>query len=176
MDELIKNIKAALKGNAPMAALALALTVPDICAQIEYPAITMVGERYKNWFHAHLNQYYKDNFTLAGNSLGMQEFNADVCYKLRCALLHSGNADTDLKVLNEMRFWVPDANAEYADCDTGIVKRMPDGSRHKTIILNITQFCENVCCAAKDFYDSWPQKDDFDKHEIHIAFGDSPKS
>lgn len=159
-----------------MAALALALTVPDICAQIEDPTNKNVGERYKKWFTRHLDKYYKGNFTFTGIPMEMQEFNADICYKLRCALLHSGNADTDLNVLNEMRFWVPDSNAEYADCDTGIVKRVQDGSSHKTIILNITQFCENVCCAAKDFYASWPQKDNFDKHEIHIVFGDSPKS
>lgn len=47
MLEKVKDVKLALKGGAYQSALALALTLPDICGQIEYPNEKSVGERYK---------------------------------------------------------------------------------------------------------------------------------
>lgn len=45
----IKEIKDCLEKNLYEAALALTLTLSDICAQVEYPNIEIVGDRYKKW-------------------------------------------------------------------------------------------------------------------------------
>jgi hypothetical protein len=80
-----------------------------------------------------------------------------------------------MSILSEMSFWVPSSGAAYTDCDTGIAKKMPDGGIHTTIVLNITQFCDNMCDAAEKFYCSWPDKGDFDTHKIQIIYGEAPK-
>ena len=51
----INDVKSALKAGAYQSALALALTLPDICSQIEYPAENMVGICYPQWCDKYIN-------------------------------------------------------------------------------------------------------------------------
>ena len=46
MEKRIQEARKCLDNGLYEAALALALTLPDICGQVEYPAIKKVGERY----------------------------------------------------------------------------------------------------------------------------------
>ena len=46
--DIIAEIQNALDNNMYLAALSLALMVPDICGKAEYPD-KRVGERYKDW-------------------------------------------------------------------------------------------------------------------------------
>ena len=53
MDHITNSIKACVDERNWHAALALALTVPDICGQIEYPEWAgpgHTGKRYPKWF------------------------------------------------------------------------------------------------------------------------------
>jgi len=80
MIEIIEDIDKALVSEAWYSALALAISLPDICAFIE------TGEngsksRFIKWFESNLPSYSK---FLSG---------AD-CYALRCAYLHQGHEDT----------------------------------------------------------------------------------
>jgi hypothetical protein len=66
----------ALKGRAFYSSLALALTIPDICGSIDYPAEPSVGKRYRDWFTdwCWMLQSY---------------MSAADCYALRCSYLHT---------------------------------------------------------------------------------------
>ena len=68
MIKKIEAIEEAIKYKCYLPALSLALTIPDICGQIEYPEF----KRAKN-----------------------PSFTEYMCYKLRCAFLHSGNSDIE---------------------------------------------------------------------------------
>ena len=53
MIQKLEAIKKAYSDGNYMAALALALTIPDICGQVEFPELSgsrHVGERYRKWF------------------------------------------------------------------------------------------------------------------------------
>lgn len=49
MEKRIQEARKCLDNGLYEAALALALTLPDICGQVEYSAIKKVGERYTKW-------------------------------------------------------------------------------------------------------------------------------
>src|ERR1022692_3933877 len=72
----LNDILHALKARAFYSSLALALTIPDICGSIDYPAETSVGKRYRDWF------------TDWGLMLHSYMSAAD-CYALRCSYLHT---------------------------------------------------------------------------------------
>ena len=46
--KLVEDIERAIEHECYFSALALALTLPDICGKAEYPELK-VGERYKKW-------------------------------------------------------------------------------------------------------------------------------
>ena len=108
MNEVIESIEDALDKECWIPALALALTLPDTCGSIEYPEmINNKGRRlskrqYLAWFKEHVEHRFADHtgFDDKGNAL-RPYFNADMCYQLRCAILHSSNDDIDF---------------EYGDC------------------------------------------------------------
>jgi hypothetical protein len=92
------EVRAALKQHVFIPALALALTIPDAYGQIEYPG-DFARNRYQRWF---------DNFCAFPSYLDKGEvsdilrFDGLTCYRLRCELLHSGDADIDVTDLAGM--------------------------------------------------------------------------
>jgi hypothetical protein len=77
MDELIREIRAALTAGLYLLALYGALTLPDICGALESDNGTATGPKYKAWLRANVPGQASD---------------ADVIYGLRCSLLHQGRA------------------------------------------------------------------------------------
>lgn len=72
MERLIDAIKHALDERNYIAAVLLAVTIPDICGKIEYAN----GFHYKQWFEANMGKRYAP-------------VNGDDAYAIRCALLHA---------------------------------------------------------------------------------------
>ena len=52
----IKDIKGALNNNLYFSALALTLTLPDICGQMMYPDLYSKA-RYQKWYYIYIGQY-----------------------------------------------------------------------------------------------------------------------
>jgi hypothetical protein len=78
LSHYLRDILRAMDGASPFSAIALTLTLPDICGSIEYPEMhrpDQVGERYRRWCNE-----WAQMVTVSG---------AD-CYALRCAFLHNG--------------------------------------------------------------------------------------
>ena len=96
MEKKIDEIKQCLNLKLYNSALTLTLTLPSICARVEYDNATN-GDKamYINWF----NKYAKDKFTFEAvripgdNLVQFNTIDGDTCYKLRCAVLHAGNYD-----------------------------------------------------------------------------------
>ena len=98
MKQKILEIKQALSLRLYNSALALALTLPSICARVEYGNKKRNDKvHYINWF----DKYAKDKFTfdatqLSGNEIiSYNTIDGNVCYNLRCAILHAGNFEID---------------------------------------------------------------------------------
>jgi hypothetical protein len=106
MDEIVSpklhiiedEVRAALKHHVFVPALALALTIPDAYGQIEYPDEKSVGKRYQQWF----DKFCSFSSPIPNSDSGILGFDGVTCYKLRCELLHSGDADIDIKELSGM--------------------------------------------------------------------------
>jgi hypothetical protein len=84
VDEMMRATAAGLD----LVALAVALTLPDICAALEAPNGRATGDRYKAWLKEALKSV---RFEDRGPAGGPPENETDLIYNLRCSFLHQGN-------------------------------------------------------------------------------------
>lgn len=59
IDRIINDINKALDAEAYMAALALVLTLPDICGKVAYGETLRNKERYIKWYEDNIGKYEK---------------------------------------------------------------------------------------------------------------------
>lgn len=92
---ILDDAKKCIENGIYIGALDIALTIPDICGNIEYPDTT-VGYRYKKWFAENVS---KEESQLTYNEYRVPNISPayDACtiYKLRCSFLHEGEPLTD---------------------------------------------------------------------------------
>lgn len=85
----VQEIEKALKKKMYQSALALALTLPDICGGIMCPNAD-TGFRYKAWFNKYVTPMYLPKCLPKVCDSTKRIINGEIIYKLRCAYLHSG--------------------------------------------------------------------------------------
>ena len=181
MIDKIKDINLALNNNCYLSALALSLTLPDICGKIEYPHFKdnrgnrKVGKQYAEWFDNWVNQYFADNTGWTKDYTKAKDpyFTGEMCYSLRCAFLHDGNSnikewgdkeDADFYFSYEFELAVGGADyfglswVNQANNDSKIMKT-------KIVRVNIDKLCKSICLAAENYY---REKDPilFNSHKI----------
>jgi hypothetical protein len=122
------------------AALTLALTLPDICSNLEEPSHRS-RQRYTRWFDTHVGPKYSFD---RGWDRGVHVIlSGNDCYALRCAMLHSGTDDT-----------TEHAAREAVDLFQFLAPLGPliHGNSHgRTLQLQVDVFCLDICEAA----DQW---------------------
>ncbi len=159
MMQNINEIYECLENKLYLPALALALTLPDICGQIEYPeyisnsGYRKVSKQYEAWCRNWLEVYFSDYTGYNQNSKQANNpyFTADMCYQLRCSFLHSGNID----VIDER-----DNPYQYTfDLSIGGATKVGkswynnDKSRiYKNVRIDIEELCRNICAAVSQYY------------------------
>ena len=171
MKHLIDDVRAALKGEAWHAALALALALPDVCGYLETGDAKGSERRYVRWFKRNLeaeftydSRYFypfplpgddgrervRDPFHIEGFDSHIREvfLTGKDCYALRCAYLHLGDFD-----VTQQR--VRDVLARFtfiAPLGGGIIhmNRYPG----KMLQLQVDLFCESVCIAVESWLTS----------------------
>lgn len=137
MQKIINSVYKALDNQNWHAALFVSLTLPDICAALEYEKTS--GKGYSKWVEENLTQY---KGFLSGND----------CYALRCALLHQGKDDvSDQKkqeVLEHYVFLTKGAHCNlFKDC-------VFNGEKKSFLQLNVQIFCKDVCKAVEVWLNS----------------------
>lgn len=166
MLEIINEIKYALKSKHYISALALSLTLPDICSQVETQnKKDDVGVRYRNWIDKYID---KELFEFPVSGFEDQTFDSEKIYQLRCHILHSGNSNIDdSNKINIDKFilLMPDNNPpgyKYIEShDT-------NGNLIKVSYIRVDYLCESICAAAETFYNSWGNPNDFDEFTINF--------
>ena len=90
----INEIRRALNLELYNCALALALTLPDICGKVEFPNENK-NSRYKSWFRKYAEPLFTGPaIVLPGNEIVDDTiFTNEECWALRCSVLHAGNYD-----------------------------------------------------------------------------------
>lgn len=157
MLEKIRDIQKALAAKAYLSALALALTLPDICGKIAYPGLR-TGERYIAWFDEYVTknmypQKYPD----------VQKFDGKKIYKLRCAFLHEGSIEGVPDVVTFTLLVMESPEFGMSSCT---VTRLPDGSCTFQVNLDVMQICTEICLRAENFYNAYEEKSAFDDQSV----------
>ena len=92
VSRILSDVRRCVVENISVAGLALALTIPDVMGRECYPNMTYKdGSRkaraqYTRWYNAYVAGEFgkKDSW-----------FDGEMCYELRCSILHSGRSDID---------------------------------------------------------------------------------
>lgn len=146
---LILATRAAVADGNWYAALALALTIPDICARIETPNVGS-NKRFARWWNENLTPTYTRSVCGRPHVF----LHAEDAYALRCAFLHEGRADIDeqrsQKVLSSFRFVAPSPKTSV-HCN----------HVNDVLQLQVDTFCEDVCQAAEVWADALPEEQDY---------------
>lgn len=159
----IEDIKKALEAEAYLSALALALTLPDICGKVAYPKLSS-GERYIKWFDENITDYSLNEIA------DYPVFDGKKCYKLRCSFLHEGS----IKKIPIDRFELciqKPMHGVYGCSGYGIMTEFTHTGEKITtqsIKLEINQICFKICENAKAFYNSHDDESIFNDQNITI--------
>jgi hypothetical protein len=124
MDTILQEIEKALNAKLYYLAVAMALTLPDICAALASPDGESSGPKYKDWYNANLAKQYS-NIT-------------DVdCWKLRCGVLHQGRCGHPQMQYDRIIFTMP---------GHGIVH---NNIMSKALNLDASVFCKDVIATVR---------------------------
>lgn len=156
-------------------ALALALTLPDICGGIAFPEIVKhyrdgrvmldrqknptrdVGTQYIRWF----DEYARDYFKLS-QSDEKPYICGERCWQLRCEYLHQNKGF--LNDENNIRFHLG-LNCGMSVCQLESMNIQENGN---DIRIDIEQFCLRMCKAAKSYYDKVHLEKDFSLYNTPV--------
>lgn len=163
------QIKQAIDAGAYLPALALSLTLPDICGQIEYPDLynERHGKKFRNGKEQYIkwyDEYVKPICFIPGNDAPENQFDGAMCYALRCAFLHAGNFE--LKEQNEktpvdiFRLHVNKAKGIHYIFDSYFIK-----DNKRTVDLDAYGLCYYIFKAVHNYYVNHENKEDFEKYD-----------
>lgn len=160
MIEKIKEIEKAIGAGYYHCALALALTIPDICGKEyrhELGENLSDKEMYIRWFDEFVAQIYLKVPNLKFPNGTNITFNGFACYLLRCAYLHSGNYD--LKAQNE-KIKIKEFRLHYSkpSFKYNLYKVVLTDEGEFILDVDASGFCRAICMAATDFYENTPDK------------------
>jgi hypothetical protein len=142
MQNFLDATRTAVGTNNWHAALALALTMPDICGRLENPQLRSEA-RFTDWFDRFLLKRYQAQL---GPDRRLHTFLcAADCYALRCAYLHQGEFGIDdqraQQALDSFRFTMPPQGGGMAHMN----------QYRGALQLQIDIFCEHVCSAVEEW-------------------------
>jgi hypothetical protein len=166
----IEDIKKALGNGAYLATLALTLTLPDICGQVEYPDEKSSRKLYSAWFNKYVYEVhfkydgeYKDSYTGT-------EFDGDACYALRCKYLHNGNTNINKKVeITDFELCITstDDSGIYVS-KFGVTTDLNTSIRTNSVRLDVRDLCNKICMAVAQYYNANKDKGGFKDHSVKI--------
>lgn len=135
MKHIIESVRKAIEHENWIAAVALALTIPDVGRELDGRQRGRRG--YIEWFEANGSIEY----IVATPGTPTARMQGADCYALRCAYLHSGEVDLTTQevqeVLERVRFLVPDQGGWTMQELEGVLMATP------------AQFCEALCAMGE---------------------------
>ena len=156
IDKIINDIDVSLENGAFLGALALALTLPDICGKAAYPSMK-VGERYKKWYDDYVDAILKP---FSPEAEDMPYLNSEMVYSLRCSFLHQGTPNIDTTAVTEDRCKVDKfilVVEDESDVDQSL-SHVAYGKDfeivNRELTVDIRTLCYSLKKAAKEYYES----------------------
>lgn len=168
VNRIIEEIQKSLKQENYLAALTMALTLPDICGKAAEPSLG-TGARYKKW--------YKDNVVLHEKTSDPHEADMPYCgadmpylseeviYQLRNSMLHQGNPNVDAKSIREEQCKIDEFILfvdEPYDSGLSVVSYEKELKiTNRKLEVNLVLTCNRICNAAKEYYERNTKRFDF---------------
>ena len=157
IDIYVKDIKVSLENKAYFSALALALTLPDICGSAEYPNES-VTKRYIEWY----DKYIGDDSEESDNT---PELNGEIVYNLRNTFLHTGSPN-----INSKKVKTEKNQLDVFELILGDGTKIWSGAATiyspivsiRLMFINITYLCSKICKSALLYYSNNKEKFKFD--------------
>ena len=173
----IQEIEWNIRDERWQSALALALTIPDICGGIAYPQMVKryrdgrvmedrnglpvrdVGSQYILWFDTFAATYFKRN-----PSDKQPYLSGERCWQLRCEYLHQNKGFYNNENEEKLHFHLG------IHCGTSVCtseeQAFPQEGIH--IRLDIQQICDRMCQAAKAYYENNHAKENFSLYHTPV--------
>lgn len=174
----IEEVELNIEDGRWQSALALALTLPDICGGIAFPEIVKryrdgrvmldrqkkptrdVGGQFVRWFDEFAAPFFK-----ASASAPSPYICGERCWQLRCEYLHQNKGFlNDEDDHDSVRFHLG------INCGTSVCQLEQSSATNGVmdIRIDIEQFCLRMCQAARNYYDSTHQEKDFSLYNTPV--------
>jgi hypothetical protein len=164
--KIVDEVKKSIDNECFMAALALVLTIPDICGKAEYPDAG-ISERYIKWYNMYVGKYEKPSDPYGED---MPYSSGEIIYNLRNSFLHQGTPNIDVTKVKEERCKVDKFILTISDVIDSGTSRVSYGLENKItermLEINIVNLCSKLCRTAKSYYVENKDKFTFFKFEL----------
>lgn len=157
----VREINICLENECYLAALSLALTLPDICGKAAYPQGVGVTKRYIQWYNEYIGKY-EDPLD------DMPYMSGEIVYNLRNSVLHTGSPTLTLKDIKNERCKVDHFELEIGKTlggDTSMVEYCGPMEEmriaERKYRVNIRTFCMKLCRVSEGYYNGNSEKFDF---------------
>lgn len=173
----IEEVELNIEDGRWQSALALALTLPDICGGIAFPEIVKryrdgravldrnqrptsdVGNQYIRWFDTYAAPFFK---------VSAQDISPYICgercWQLRCEYLHQNKGFANTEDNTSIRFHLG------VNCGTSVCQLDRIGSDNSLtdIRIDIEQFCRRMCQAVRAYYEAVDTEKDFNLYNTPV--------
>ena len=177
---LISEIEKTIEAKLYLAALHMALSIPDMLGKLAYPKFN--GNKYIKWFDENVRSI-TFGYLYSENPLGISDDGpkmcGEVCYALRCKLFHEGVNDIKARTkvrINEFVLSFTDEDfvrGNYAGKDYEFDKYDPKTNTCPEInylYISCKGLCKEIVMAAKAFCKNNPDLD-YPKLRINKGHG-----
>ena len=173
----VEEVEQNIEDERWQSALALALTLPDICGGIAFPEIVKryrdgrimldrqknptrdVGGQYIRWFDEYAGAYFKLSPTDEKPYIC-----GDRCWQLRCEYLHQNKGFLNDENESPVRFHLG-VNCGTSVCQLDQTTMNSDGM---DIRIDIEQFCRRMCRAVRAYYEAVHTEKDFNIYNTPV--------
>lgn len=169
IEYLITEIKYCLKNDLQIAALTMALTLPDTCGKVYCPTVKN-REHYVCWYNDYVIAPKKN--LLGFDNTDCFYASGEVVYKLRCAMLHESNpfvCGTAEEITKFSLIWRSVSSASRTPIESCTQVDEEGKIISKTLSIDIVSLCQDICEAALKYYLENKDKFSFDYRIVSTA-------
>lgn len=164
VDMLVIEMNKVLNADCYLAALAIALMLPDICGKAEYPTENSVAKRYIGWFDEYIGKYEKPP-----KADDMPYLSGEVIYNLRNSFLHQGTPNIDINKIKQeqnkidiFELIIEKKNKFDIYTDSGVLLN----KKLRIYRVNIRRLCLIIGNTAIHYYENNKEKFNFFQYSI----------
>lgn len=176
IQEIVRDIKRALDAGAFRSALALTLTIPDICSKAEGIEGDKKYPSYAKWFDENVGMLYRNKWedeyeVPATKKYKYPVFDGMACYRLRNSFLHTWSGDLSGSPIDEFELRIRNESLKCMYSDTAELQpdaSNDDGTYIRKYVIDLLGFCDAMAKYAIRCYFSSGRKCEYNRFRLII--------